>query len=163
MSWYVKQLLRDSYKIRKRIGIVNARPVYGNTKESFFFVDEDIPVGYTKVLTQNENGFDDDTYSDLLSLEIAIKRLRENGNISDLEMKMINLLYEGASFNYISKSLSITNPTMRKFFKRLCEKLAFYLGDYFTDDGYIDYIQRKYNLDDKEIEAVTKIIKGNNK
>ena len=90
---------------------------------------------------------------------MAIERLKELGLISDFELDVLSLVSSGATFNYITKTLSITNPTLRKIFKKLCDKIAFYLGDYFTDDGYIDYMQKKYNLNDDEVEKITKIIK----
>ena len=159
MSWYVRELIKDSYKIKRKVGSVNYNPMYGSTKASFFFSDSDIPVGYDRHLINDDNSFDDDNYNDLLSVEMAIERLKELGLISDFELDVLSLVSSGATFNYITKTLSITNPTLRKIFKKLCDKIAFYLGDYFTDDGYIDYMQKKYNLNDDEVEKITKIIK----
>jgi hypothetical protein len=129
MSWYVETLLRNRESIHastvKRVG------EYGN----HFYVD----------LTGND-------YNNLLILEKNIDALHKAGNISDREVHLINLVSTNKSFRELEKDDKQARHSLAKNFHRVCEKLAFILGGEFTDEGYLSYIKRKHNLDEKQLE-----------
>ena len=129
MSWYVKTLLVNREKIRtstvKRLNRYSDR----------VYVD----------LTDND-------FNNLLILEKMIKTLHKSGNIADKELELINLVSTNKSFRDLEKEGDVARHSLSKRFDNVCEKLAYILGGEFTDEGYLNYIGRKYNLNSEQIE-----------
>jgi len=132
MSWYVKRLILDGASIKSKI-------IFSEEENNFI-------------------NFDDDTYMDILSVEIKVKELFDLELLTEKEFNVIQLLYLGNSFNYVAKELGLTRPTVISIFEGVCTKLAFSLGDHFTNEGFINYISNKYSLQDEEIEIIKDII-----
>lgn len=136
MSWKVRNLLIDRDRIRSSI-------YHANVEHDLLEID-----------------FDNPDYDDLLTVELKIKELHESNIIKNIEIKVINLVSNGYSYNKISKELGIGRTVVRNIFHSACDKVAFYLGAYFTDDGLIEYMVEKYKLSDEQIQKLVKIIKG---
>lgn len=137
MSWYVQHILLDGDTIRSKI-------VMETGDDSW------------------ETDLDDDEYLDLLSVEMKIKQLGDMGIIDKQELEIIDRIKRGNSFRDIERELGLSRPTIYKIFKEACNKISFSLGDYFSDDGYIDYIRHKYSLQEDEVNKTIRVIKGKN-
>lgn len=111
-----------------------------------------------QILLSGENEDNEDFRSDKLSIEMMVERLKNKNLISNRDFIVLNLVDTGHSFSYISKVLEMDRRTVKTIFKSTCQKLAFFLGDYFTDQGYIDYLSNKYHLLDDEIEKIYTIL-----
>jgi hypothetical protein len=48
----------------------------------------------------------------------------------------------------------LDRDTVTKIFKRVCNRISYKLGDYFTDDGYLNYLSQKYGLSELETKRV---------
>jgi hypothetical protein len=136
MSWKIRNLLIDRDKIRSSI------------------YDVDLESDLVNI------DFDNSDYNDLLTVEQKIKELHESGIIKDIEIKIINFVSIGYSYNKIGLELGMGRTVVRKIFHTVCDKVAFYLGDYFTDDGLIEYMIEKYKLSEEQIQKLIKTIKG---
>lgn len=140
MSWYVKTLVRYSKYIKET--------TY-NPKDMVTFVDD---------LSEDDSfGFISDPqyldmFNDLLAVEKAIKVLRERKTISDLEMAILILLSDGNTLTDIAIRSGVSQDSAKLALKTVTDKVGFYLGSVFTDEGYLDYLVENYNLTDEQME-----------
>ncbi len=92
-------------------------------------------------------------FNDLMLVEMAIKTLKESGKLTEEDLQVI---YQLGFIN-----LSTTEKyTLSKKRVRLCERIAYYMGDYFTDEGYLNHIQIKYKFSPEQMDALNKFIKS---
>jgi DNA-binding CsgD family transcriptional regulator len=145
MSWYIEYLILNRDSIRSATKVEECY-----TSNAFDLIPE----------AQVSFNLDDDVYSDLLTVECEIKRLIGLGVISDLELNILNLVLDGKSYVSIEKILEMHRSTISNIFKKLCDKVSQSLGDYFTDEGFMDNMIKKYNLNDEEEIRLKKILLG---
>jgi hypothetical protein len=126
MSWYVENLLLNRESLRASAM---------KHRHGVVYVD----------LTGND-------YNNLLLLEKTIANLHESGHITDREIKVINLISTKKPLRELEKENKPARHSLAKIFFNVCKKLAFILGGEFTDEGYLEYIQRKYKLNNKQVE-----------
>lgn len=100
-----------------------------------------------------------DLYDDLLMVEKAITEMYAQGLITRLEIIIINFVSSKKSFRLLEKNYNISRITISKKFNKLCNKIGFYLGDYFTNAGYLHKLIKKYNLTYNEAIKVAKVMK----
>lgn len=92
---------------------------------------------------------DMDTYGDLKTVLETIKELNQKNLITEKEMEVLKSV---PSITSAEKILKIDRNTVRRLLSSACYKVGAYLGDYFTDEGYIDYMKNKYNLTENQLE-----------
>jgi hypothetical protein len=92
------------------------------------------------------SNLNDDDYNNLLILEKKIKELIDKEVFTPLELDILSVLLSNKGLNNVHIRLGISKITFYKYFKIVCEKLAFSLGGYITEEGYIKYFITKYNL-----------------
>ena len=88
-----------------------------------------------------------ETYEDLLDVVKAYSVLKKRGIFSDKEIGVLESTPTIKSAGYIMKISKNITP---KIFERACSKIGEYLGGYFTNAGYINYMQEKYNLTEQQ-------------
>lgn len=101
-----------------------------------------------------------DVFDRLLFLEKRVEELYEEGLISDQEIDILREVQKEKSFSQISREVNLSRSTVTKIFRNACNRIAFYLGGYYTNDGFLERMQEKYNLSDEEIYEVYKKING---
>lgn len=112
---------------------------------------------YTQILLKNrvdiksKSDINSDEYNDLIIVEKKIDDLYNAGIISNSEMSLINYMEDGKPIVNSKKSFGKNRMSLAKDFGNLCNKIAFYIGGIFTDEGYIDYMKTKYNLTDEQV------------
>lgn len=94
---------------------------------------------------------DSDSYNNILIIEKAIKELLEDKLITSLEVQILNIISEGYTLSDLETKLSISRETISKIFMSTCLKIAYYLGGEFTDEGLIESMEDKYNLNPEQI------------
>ena len=154
MSWIVQHLLSNRTSIRFKSNVFEKEyrdsPTLLNL--SFDFMGSNI--GY------NDQQINGDEFNDLLLVERAITELREKMVLSKRDEDIIKFVEDG------NTAFSGKNPFKRgpdaliKDFELICERIAFYLGGYFTNDGYIEYMVEEYNLNEKQEKTVRDYIKS---
>jgi hypothetical protein len=100
-----------------------------------------------------------DEYNDLLLIEKAIEELGLKGVLSADDMGIINFFSEG-KLPADAKELDKYRTTVVGRYDMICERIAFYLGGYFTNDGYIDYMVEKYNLTEEQENKLREFIRS---
>lgn len=104
------------------------------------------------------NDLDSDQYNDLLLVEKAIKDLTEKGLLVEEDLDVIAEM-TGDTPGFDSKPKSQKETMYKKFFS-VCDRIAYFMGDYFTDEGYIEYMQKKYRLDEEQTNTMRNYIKS---
>jgi len=168
MSWIVRNLILDRYIILSKVNRVETNelipnlPRYGDTDY------DDVQLLYTEnddIFNENvvftTMNLEEDEYRFLRQMEEKIKELVKTGQISELELNVIEMLSEGNSYKEVSKELNISRDSARKIFNTSCNKIAFSLGGVFTDEGYAEYIVEKYSLSEEDMERVMKLLESN--
>lgn len=100
-----------------------------------------------------------DTYEDLISVEICLKDLIKKNLFSNLEKSIIGHLLDGRRISEIESLENLSRPTVVKKIIEVANRISYHLGYHFTDQGYLDYLTEKYDLDEIQIEKLEKIIK----
>jgi len=137
-GWYVEQLLLDREAIREAIKETS-------DVNCLEMVDDYILYNV-----------DSDTYCDLLSVEMELSRLIKKGLISGLDLQVLNSILGGTPFSVIGAELNLGSKRLSVdgIFKSICSRIAFVLGEHFTNDGYINYLQNKYDLSQDDIDKI---------
>lgn len=139
-GWYVEFLLRHSGEIKENI--------YDS------YTADTYEPGYTLDL----DNFD---YNNLLLIEKTLKDLIKNDRTTKREILILKHILDGKNIIDIERELKFSRLTVTKLFSRLCDKVAFMLGDVFTDEGYIEYMQEKYGLTIEQIEKLKSFMQSN--
>lgn len=107
---------------------------------------------------RSKSEIESDSFTDLLFLEKKIDELFDKGVITDEELELIGYFSGNTK---LGNELAYTDRRIvQRKFVALCAKIAYYLGGGFTDEGYLDYIQKKYNLNEEEVETLRTYMKG---
>ncbi len=104
-----------------------------------------------------------DEYMDILIIEKLIKRLNKNGVINNKEMRVLDLMSQGYTIDDISREFHANRVTISAVFNFVCEKIAFILGGYFTDDGFLEYMKEKYEFDIDTMEKISRFLHSSKK
>jgi DNA-binding CsgD family transcriptional regulator len=113
-------------------------------------------------MLKSEADIESDDFNNLLILESKVKELKEKKLLTVREIKLLDMLSESASLSDISSALNSNRNTITKEIKKVCELIAYFLGDIFTDDGYLNYMQEKYKLTDTQLKSLRDYMNGKN-
>jgi hypothetical protein len=138
-SWYVDTLLRGAYMVRE---LITTRDTTGF--EQFELTD-----------------LEDTDYNNLLLIEKTLEDLKNNNQLSAKEVIILNKVLEYKSLSAISRETGINRAVLSKFFEMICDRVAFILGDVFTNDGYLDYITKRNGLTEEQVEIAREYMNSN--
>jgi hypothetical protein len=99
-----------------------------------------------------------DDYNDLLLIEKKIKELKSKQLLTDNEVLVLDYFSQGYLYKDMEEIMGIGRVTIIKIFKEVCQKIAYFLGGSFTDEGEVEEMAIKYNLNDEQIEKLEKFI-----
>lgn len=147
MSWIVQSLWNDRERIKH------------STRKEVVTVYEFYPgSGTDEPVNDDTASYDDpciesEEFNDLLIVEKAVDELKELGLLSPSDLDVLN-------DNRDSFRTRNQKYVFDKRFSYVCERIAYYLGGYFTDDGYISYLTKKHKLSPKQVETVRAYMKS---
>lgn len=159
MAWLISQLLRNreviKESVKKCFDTVDSTDCIfvddgGENDEPISEKTDELCVDFTDI----------DPYNDLLIIEKRIKEMFLLNILSEQEMKIIDAVATNKSFSDLEEVVKLDRHNIAKAFDEITDKVAFYMGDYFTDEGYIDYITKKYNLSKDQIKLLENYISG---
>ncbi len=113
-----------------------------------------------KLALRTESDFESDQYNDLLVIEKKIDELYKLGIISDEEIRLIEYISDGKPLVNSMSGYGKNRISSSRDVSRLCNKIAFFTGGYFTDDGYAEYMRRKYNLSDEQVVKMSQYMRS---
>lgn len=110
-------------------------------------------------ISANPN-IESDEYNDLLVVESKMNELHKEGLLSDLDLYVIELVADGKPIKNLEESLDKSRITISRTFIQICDRIAYFLGGYFTDDGFLENMKQNYRLSDEDIEKLNSYIRG---
>jgi hypothetical protein len=113
-----------------------------------------------KVLIHTVQDIESDEYNNLLTVESKIDELYEEGLLSDIDLSIINLLADGRPIKDVEGLIDKNRLAISRTFVQLCNRIAYFLGGYFTDEGFLDNMKESYKLSDAQIEELNVYIHG---
>lgn len=113
-----------------------------------------------KTRIRAEGNIDSDEFVDLITVENKIKHLKKAGVLSDYDMDILEYVSDGKPISLSKDEIGKIRQVVSKDFNELCTRIAYYLGGYFTDEGYVNYMRKKYNLNENEIQTMNSYMQG---
>jgi len=101
-----------------------------------------------------------DEYADLLVVEKKISDLHTEGFLSDMDIYIIDLVSDGRPIRELEKAIDKSRITISRVFIQICERVAYFLGGYFTDEGFIENMSLNYRLSASDIDSLRLYING---
>jgi hypothetical protein len=111
-----------------------------------------------KNFIKETNDISADGYNDLLLIEKAISDLEKNGVLSKTDLEIISDM-TGDVPGFDDKPKSIKETEFKRYVS-ICERIAYFMGGYFTDEGYLSYMSRKYRLTEEQVQVLQNYIKS---
>jgi len=102
----------------------------------------------------------DEQYNDLIIVEMAVEVLYLEGSLSDFDMKIISYLSDGKYIINSEKYFGLSRGTITKHFQNICQRISYFLGGYFTDEGFIYEVATKNDLTEEQIDTLKRYIKS---
>ena len=113
-----------------------------------------------KVKIRTSQNIDSDELDDLLVVEGKIKDLCKDGLLSDMDIYIIDLVSDGRPLRELEKSVDKNRVTISRVFLQICDRISYFLGGYFTDEGFLDNMKKSYKLSDEEVEELKLYMSG---
>ena len=113
-----------------------------------------------KIQIRSNIDLESEEYNDLLFIEKKIKELYEDDIISDDEVELLRYVEDGKPLVNSKEAFGKNRISLGRDFTSLCNKIAFYVGGYFTDEGYVHEMRVKYNLTDEQVEKMIDYMKS---
>ena len=101
-----------------------------------------------------------DEYNNLLTVEAKIKELYSEGFLSDMDLYIIDLVSDGRPIKELEEPIGKCRITISKTFIQICNRIAYFLGGYFTDEGFLDELKSNNRLSDEDIDKARTYIEG---
>lgn len=89
-------------------------------------------------------------FNNALSVKMTIEGLFKNGQISSFDASVLNGVASGFSFSELALILVADRKRVSNSFKQTCDKIAYMLGDEFTDTGFMYRIAARHAIGDKK-------------
>lgn len=113
-----------------------------------------------KTSTLSKSDINSDEFMDLMAVESKIKYLKDALILSDYDVKVIDYFSDGNIFTTSKRDFGVLRNTLSNDFVKICNKIAFYLGGYYTDNGYVEYIRNKYKLNEEDTNKMVAYMKS---
>jgi hypothetical protein len=113
-----------------------------------------------RMTIKESQDIESDEYNNILVIEKKIKELHESGFLSDPDMYVIDLVADNRPLRELQENLGRSHVTTSDLFIQICERIAYFLGGYFTDEGFIHSMQKNYRLSDEDVDKLRSHIKG---
>jgi hypothetical protein len=113
-----------------------------------------------RISIKTKQDIDSDEFNDLLVIESKIKDLHRDGFLSDLDIYIIDLVADGRPIRELEATLGKSRVTVSRAFIQICERIGYFLGGYFTDEGFLDNMKHSYKLSEEDMDKLRLHIDG---
>jgi hypothetical protein len=106
---------------------------------------------------------DSDISDNLTNLNIVEKKISDlykAGMLSDADIQIIELVADGRPIKNLEGTIDKNRITISKVFIQICERIAYFIGGYFTDEGFLSSMKEEYKLSEDDIDKIRLFIKG---
>jgi hypothetical protein len=98
-------------------------------------------------------------FNNALSVKMTIEKLYKNEQISRFDARVLNGVASGFSFSEIALLLVADRKRVSNSFKQTCNKIAYTLGDEFTDNGFMYGVAARHAVGDKREKELKEFFK----
>jgi len=95
-----------------------------------------------------------DEFNNLILVEGKIEDLYTNDLLSDIDMLIIDLVVDGKVSSEMEEILGKNRNAISKSFVQICDRIGYFLGGYFTDDGFLESMRLDYKLSEEDVERI---------
>lgn len=99
-------------------------------------------------------------FNNLLTVESKIDELYREGFLSDMDLFIIESMSDGKPMKELESKVDMNRVTISRTFIQICDRISYFLGGYFTDEGFIDNMKKNYKLDDSQIDHIKLHMQG---
>lgn len=156
-SWYVEFLLRNRVNIRSNMVPDDVELEHPDTRDAISLEDVDEWRDEPSYLIN----FNDDVYNDLLIVEKKVKEMFLSRQITKKEMRILKRIMLGRNIVDVERDLNISRIWVSKTFSEVCDRIGYLLGGEFTDEGFLEYMKEKYQLQDSQMETMAEFLNSN--
>lgn len=101
-----------------------------------------------------------DEFNDLIVVESKIKELFDSGFLSDMDLYVIEMVADGKPIRELEEAIGKNRITISKTFIQICDRISYFLGGYFTDEGFLDNMKKSYHLTEDQIDKLKAYMNG---
>lgn len=113
-----------------------------------------------KEIIKSVPDIDSDEYNNLLVVESKVNELYNEGFLSDIDISILNLVGDGRPIRNLESEIDKNRITISKTFVQICDRISYFLGGYFTDEGFLDIMKSNYRLSDNEVNRLKDYMSG---
>jgi hypothetical protein len=95
----------------------------------------------------------EDDFSDLMLVEKALERLISLSLVSEKDLQVLDDSFKLGKTKIQKELIELKKQVV-------CNRIAYYLGGYFTDEGYLEYLRKKHQLTEPQMQLVRAYIKS---
>jgi len=98
-------------------------------------------------------------FNNALSIQQTVKTLHRRGNITEFDVRVLNGIATGFNFSEIATLLIADRKRVSDSFRKTCGKIAFVLGDEFTDTGFVDRYAIRHAIGEQKEKELKEFFK----
>ena len=107
-----------------------------------------------KDIIKETHNIESDEFNNLIVVEGKIKELHSSGFLSDIDIWIVDLVSDGRPIRNLEEDVGKNRITISRTFIQICDRIAYFLGGYFTDDGFLESMKINYKLNDTEVDKL---------
>lgn len=100
-----------------------------------------------------------DQFNNALSIQTTVARLRKKGNVSEFDVRVLHGIASGFNFSEVATLFCADRKRVAKSFRSSCRKIAFILGNEFTDTGFMYNVAARHAVGSKKQERLKEFFK----
>ena len=100
-----------------------------------------------------------DQFNNALSIQTTIEMLKEKDNISEFDVGVLHGIASGFNFSELATLYCADRKRVAKSFRNSCRKIAFILGNEFTDTGFMYNVAARYAIGNAKQERLKEFFK----
>ena len=103
---------------------------------------------------REKQDIDSDEFNDLLVIEGKVDELYKEGFLSDIDMYIIDGISDGSNVSELTDSLGKSRIVIGKAFVQICDRIGYFIGGYFTDEGFLEHMKEDYRLSEDNLDKL---------
>jgi hypothetical protein len=111
-------------------------------------------------IIREKHDIDSDEFNDLIVIEKKIEELYREGFLSDMDIFIINGISDGSNITELTDSLGKSRIVIGRTFVQICDRVAYFIGGYFTDEGYLNHMREDYKLSEDDLDKLRTYMGG---
>lgn len=102
-------------------------------------------------------------YNNALLIQKCVENLNKQGLLSETEKDILQAVFEGYNYTEISRLYKLDRQTVSQIFDNVTDRIAYILGDEFTDAAFLERIENIQGLENVDVSDLFKrgILKKN--